>query len=821
MFRFSSIKAAAPPAAFFLSTAVVDLQPTVALDKERLYSFPTVTHSYSRPAEIGSPTSLYANPAPNGGIEISAVKPTTGSRPLARASFSPKAMETGWSYLNVQTDECEEESATNGKVADVGKAYAAGYLEGYLMMEQIQQFKYNTEEESGIAADPLRSESVLKVMTAQDRFVGEHDCTDAAKTAAADEKTKAKCRYAHQAFLVHSQLHGVLDGHNNAVRAVGVLQGGAGGSAEDAPKEINMGDLLRLNADGAISDYLKALYNAQGGSGEASFVEKSLADWAAKSAGAVAEKRLSTSDARYPRGDDRPGRCSALAKLLKNDSGAFSDVYLGHSSWEDYSEMNRVWKIYDFPFCEVNAKKISFSSYPGAISSTDDFMITQETQLGIAETSLGGEAKDWGTAAFVAKEKKHVPDYVHIMVVTRLAANGLDWMRHFSNSHNTLLTGAYNSQWMLVDYNLFKTRPDPEHLSPFTFMVLETAPRASTWQDMTARLERDSFWASFNEPYFETTIRSNGERYDPNKYYEFPRYRAFHERQKRIATIEDMKTTMRAASASETIDGQSENFGYAHAICSRPDLGSLPHLVGCCDSKVVSAKMVEEMNVLTINGPSTVGNNQPFSFNDHPSARHKGLPDTITWGWYFATDAGLEVAADGWNAEKPQLSSQSLKPQKESPTPSALPMGVAKPIRPVRQVGQERADEAEKTADRVAAAPVAKEPTVPLAAGTAGVHAPEEMLTKRGVSGWQIVAGIVSLAVFAFAGYYLWATSRAKTHVLAAARLAAGGPANRSKSPASSRGSARAGSSKKTGSARSGAAKKEKEKEMRFSDDGL
>ncbi len=102
---------------------------------------------------------------------------------------------------------------------------------------------------------------------------------------------------------------------------------------------------------------------------------------------------------------------------------------------------------------------ISFSSYPGAISSTDDFMLTKETRLAITETSLGPRAtKNWGSHDFVERERKHVPDYVHIMVVTRLARSGWDWMRKFTDETNSKLTGVYNSQWMVLDYWKFQNR---------------------------------------------------------------------------------------------------------------------------------------------------------------------------------------------------------------------------------------------------------------------------------------------------------------------------------------------------------------------------
>lgn len=229
------------------------------------------------------------------------------------------------------------------------------------------------------------------------------------------------------------------------------------------------------------------------------------------------------------------------------------------------------------------------------------------------------------------------PDYIHIMVVTRLARDGWDWMMKFTDSKNSLLTGVYNSHWMVVDYAKFLRRKAHESLAPFTFMVLETAPGASQWSDMTTKLMTDTWWGSFNVPYFPEVKAALNENPDAD-YTQHTRYRVFAGKQKTVDSLEKMKLVMRAAGDEEVLDGRSVHVGFGSNICARPDLAGGFSLVGGADSKVVSAGMMTageggEPLSLAINGPSTVGNGKPFSFKDYPTKRHQGIKDVMDWGW--------------------------------------------------------------------------------------------------------------------------------------------------------------------------------------------
>ena len=56
---------------------------------------------------------------------------------------------------------------------------------------------------------------------------------------------------------------------------------------------------------------------------------------------------------------------------------------MSHSTWDSYWAMQRVFKYLSIG----EQKKITYSSYPGCISSTDDFFIINGN-LVVTETSL-------------------------------------------------------------------------------------------------------------------------------------------------------------------------------------------------------------------------------------------------------------------------------------------------------------------------------------------------------------------------------------------------------------------------------------------------
>jgi hypothetical protein len=78
------------------------------------------------------------------------------------------------------------------------------------------------------------------------------------------------------------------------------------------------------------------------------------------------------------------GKCSALIKVTAD----LSDLLFGHSTFDSFTAMTRIFKHYEFSLKHpgVKAQALSFSSYPGELFSDDDLYMTS-AKLVVLETT--------------------------------------------------------------------------------------------------------------------------------------------------------------------------------------------------------------------------------------------------------------------------------------------------------------------------------------------------------------------------------------------------------------------------------------------------
>ena len=198
------------------------------------------------------------------------------------------------------------------------------------------------------------------------------------------------------------------------------------------------------------------------------------------------------------------GSCSALIKILPNNE----DLYVAHDTWNSYQSMLRMLKKYDFGFHWTISPKskvvpgqvLSFSGYPGIIYSGDDFTLSS-SGLAITETTIGNSNKDlW---KFV-KPHGQILEGFRSMVANRLARNGKMWSKIFARRNS----GTYNNQWMVIDYTKFK--PGKVLPKKGLLWILEQLPGHIHMEDLTHVLTSQTYWPSYNTPYYKDIFNLSG-----------------------------------------------------------------------------------------------------------------------------------------------------------------------------------------------------------------------------------------------------------------------------------------------------------------------
>ena len=224
---------------------------------------------------------------------------------------------------------------------------------------------------------------------------------------------------------------------------------------------------------------------------------------------------------------------------------------------------------------------VLFSSNPGMMASIDDFYVISaqrpsgsaqraaartdgDTAYGTGSRSSGaGSTNAAGAGAGAGDAQVHMAvmetslstyntslyDLIHphsvlcwmrARVANQFAQDGQHWARLFSRYHS----GTYANQWMVLDFAKFNSFQDPK---PGFFTVLEEIPGYIEYRDMTDTLIEQSYWPSYNEPYFPEVIERSGAgelcRTNPDAmcYASKPRAKLFDKLQSDILGVTDLQ----------------------------------------------------------------------------------------------------------------------------------------------------------------------------------------------------------------------------------------------------------------------------------------
>lgn len=334
---------------------------------------------------------------------------------------------------------------TSPTFSDDEQGFAAGFVEGFLTAERTYQHAYNMACQvdcSGIAPPEVK-----EYFSAQDKWIREN----------IKQLSDSDDMWAFMSVLVN-QLDGLMAGY----------------AASEFGKENPMDPWLftMVNAMGDLFDIIPATSKSK------------RPDFA----------RMTHSEIR--KYFNRNGHCSALIKATDD----LSDIYVGHSSWFTYSAMLRIFKTYKFALSNKSqkTKSLSFSSYPGSLSSLDDMYLMQDSKMIMTQTTNSiFNASLWDLCVPQSLLAWH-----RVRSANQLADDGPSWLRIISRYNS----GTYNNQYMILDTKLFIPG---DALPDNTLFVVEQIPGMLVGKDATKELER-GYFSSFNVPYHHEIYEASG-----------------------------------------------------------------------------------------------------------------------------------------------------------------------------------------------------------------------------------------------------------------------------------------------------------------------
>jgi hypothetical protein len=281
-----------------------------------------------------------------------------------------------------------------------------------------------------------------------------------------------------------------------------------------------------------------------------------------------------------------------------------------------------------------------FSSYPGVVTSTDDYYV-MDSGLVVTETTISMLTDE--PFDKLDDSPKHVPDFVRIMVANRMAKSARDWV----SIMNETSTGLYDSQWMVVDYKRFKNGVALNG----TFYVLEQVPGVSHFEDQTEYLKKHGYWGSYNRPWYPEVRKSmdadevqklHGRMFSRDK---SPRANIFRATAPKVMTLADMAHEMVRNKWPHEIDGGDGNTP-DHAIAARSDLDKFsPDPNGAGDAKITNMCLAKKLMANAISGP-THENEPVFEWTPKLAKQWptEGLPRKYNFSWMRMSSTEMKLA---------------------------------------------------------------------------------------------------------------------------------------------------------------------------------
>lgn len=481
--------------------------------------------------------------------------------PTAAASATYyKTYETeGWDKLQISSYQ-----GSDKKYQDFVKSYAMGYVEGVLTAERIYNFYQNMLHFNTIPDNTkqfiLENLDYMKSTSIQKRKIDP---------------------YWDQVYNLYKQFQGMADGYNSVV---------------DKSKQISYVEFQLMNSMSDFGDLENWKNN------------KARPDFSKMSAEDILDYLAFHN------------RCSSLIKVAPD----FSDIWFGHNTWAFYSDLIRIFKEYKFKTNTGVEKSnaVAFSSYPGTISSVDDFFIL-DNDLYVIETTNNVYNDD----LFKLLTPQSIFTSIRAVIANRLSGSGPEWGAIFSRENS----GTCNDQFQILDLNYVDL--ENRKISEGALTIVEQMPGHVEIGDMTDVLKK-GYWPSYNTPYFPfirdlsgvtEAIKKNETLRDGLDYDSCVRANIFRRDQANVNSIEDYKKIIRYNDYENDPLSKGDP---SKALASRYDLRKegKSQCFGNVDAKFVSVKETKgkkERVIYMVNGPSD-DTQPPFDWNTTECKQAKG-----------------------------------------------------------------------------------------------------------------------------------------------------------------------------------------------------
>jgi len=514
---------------------------------------------------------------------------------LAWGCWTDKINQTGWGSLRIVG------TNKDGTPLQV-RAYTAGLVEGLLTGYRISEFSSNLravlQKEVTSAAARQAVERVIRMaIVAWEEFAG------------GDGGGEPKNDLPRQAWAALLQMRGIRDGVN-MLASVGMAE------------EISAYDLMVIN----MNTELPALFDVFNHTDQAKNLEGLQGFLQLRSKQHKSGTNRPSSSEDWIRWAVHQPQGSAIVKRI-GPRFHLEDLLVGHVTWGEYSQMMRMTKHYELYFGSL-VHKLAMTSYPGCISSTDDYFFTDRKMMFVS-TSL------WlppdGPHAKPPQTVEGLPNFLRATIATRVSTHPRVWAKAYA-----FVAGiAGGKQWLIVDYTKFE---QGQPLANDTIWLVDSLPRVQRAGDISHIVQQNGFFAAYGEPHYRQMREIFGLDAKGLSSYKL---------HQKVALIDKGQTISSPAAARELLaEVVASRRTNVVPISPRYDLDPrhlAPIPAGAVDAKVASRCMVEAMSFQARSGPAIPPSGRIFQWTDErgeeafPAWPHRGLPDTWNFSWVQAS----------------------------------------------------------------------------------------------------------------------------------------------------------------------------------------